>query len=416
MTAFIAASNNSSASPPHAERAEGDDRRAKAAVTLLVWAQAVLGAQMPVHFILGGLAGAVLAEDVRFATLPISMTVGATMLAAPVMAALMARWGRRTGFLIGALAGAAGGALAAEAIIAKDFALFCAASALLGVYMSAHNFYRFAAADLASPGFRPKAISWVLGGGLVAALLGPQIVVWFADALEPIPYAGAYRALVLLNLLGALPLLALDIPRPARRAEGGKGRSWRALLRDRRIVVAMLCAMVTYALMNLVMTSTPLAMLGCGFDTGKAAGVVQIHVVAMFLPSFFTGGFIARFGAPKVIAVGLGLLGAGGAVATAGVALENFQIALALLGLGWNFAFLGATAMLAASHRPEEAARVQGLNDFLVMGCVTVASLSSGALMATIGWQAVNIAMLPALTLAAAALIWLVLTDPARAA
>jgi MFS family permease len=395
-----------------------DDRRAKRAVAILFWAQSVLGAQMPVHFILGGLAGAMLAENPAWATLPISMIVAGSMLSAPLMAWVMARIGRRAGFLICALAGAAGGWIASEAIVAREFWMLCAGTALTGVYMAGHNFYRFAAADMASPAFRPKAISWVMAGGLVAALLGPQIVVWFQDWMEPIPYAGAYRVLVILNLAGALPLLALDIPKPRRRARGEApaGRPWRELLTERRIVVAMLCAMVSYALMNLVMTSTPLAMIGCGFGTGDAAGVVRLHVVAMYLPSFFTGALIARFGAPRVIASGLALLGGSAAVALTGVELEQFQAALVLLGVGWNFGFIGATTMLAGAHRAEETARVQGLNDFLVMGLVTVASFSSGALMAGFGWEAVNLAMLPFLTLAAGALIWLTLTEAPRAA
>ncbi len=394
-----------------------DDSRAKAAVAILVWAQSVLGAQMPVHFILGGLAGAVLAEDPAYATLPISLTVAGSMVAAPLMSWVMGRLGRRIGFLIGAGAGALACWIAAEAIAARDFPLFCAAGALLGIYMAGHNFYRFAAADLASPAFRPKAISWVMAGGLAAAVLGPQIVVWFQDAMAPVPYAGAYRALVLVTLLGALPLLALDIP-PPRRPEGGEPlpRPWGAILSDRRIVVAMLCAMVSYALMNLVMTSTPLAMLGCGFESADAAGVVRIHVIAMYLPSFFTGLLILRFGATRVIAAGLLLLAGGGAVALSGVALEDFTLALALVGVGWNFGFVGATTMLAGAHGPEDRARVQGLNDFLVMGLVTLASFSSGALLAGYGWEAVNLAMLPALTLAAGALIWLTLTEAPRSA
>ena len=390
-----------------------DDARAKRAVALLFWGQSVLGAQMPVHFILGGLAGGLLAENDALATLPISMIVLGSMFAAPAMSAVMGRFGRRAGFLLGALAGAAGAGISALAIAEREFWLFCAGTLLVGIYMAGHNFYRFAAADLASPEFRPKAISWVMAGGLLAALIGPELVVWFKDWMEPIPYAGAYAFLVVLNLAGALPLLALDIPRPPRRARGTPrpGRPWREILRERRIVVAMLCAMVSYALMNLVMTSTPLAMIGCGFVTDDAAGVVRIHVLAMYAPSFVTGPLIARYGAPRIIALGLALLAGAAAVALMGVELEHFTVALALLGVGWNFGFIGATSMLAGAHSAEERARVQGLNDFLVMGLVTVASFSSGALLAGIGWEAVNIAMLPFLTLAAAALVWLSLRE-----
>lgn len=394
-----------------------DDGRARRALPLLVWAQAILGAQMTVHFILGGLAGSLLAENKALATLPISMIVLGAMVSAPAMAWLMARHGRRAGFLTGAAAGAAGGALSAEAVVAGSFHMLLAGALVTGIYMSAHNFYRFAAADTASRDFRPKAISWVLAGGLVAAVLGPQLVVWFKDAMAPVPYAGAYRAMVWLNLAGALPLLLLDIPKPSRgprRPDGPAARTWREILAQRRVVVAMLCAMVSYALMNLVMTSTPLAMIGCGFETDDAAGVVRAHVLAMFAPSFVTGHLIARFRSPRIIATGLAILLAGAMVALSGIQLHHFTVALVLIGIGWNFGFIGATTMLAGAHRPEEQARVQGLNDFLVMGMVTLASLSSGALMAGLGWQAVNLGAIPLVSLAAAALIWLVLREGAK--
>ncbi|MEM1275133.1 MAG: MFS transporter [Pseudomonadota bacterium] len=386
-----------------------DDDRAKRAVAILIWAQAVLGAQMPVHFILGGLAGNHLAGNPALATLPISMIVFGSMLAAPVISALMGKWGRRTGFLIGAGSGALGGALAAYALIIESFPLFIAASLLTGIYMAAHNFYRFAAADLASDAFRPKAISWVMAGGLGAALLGPEFVKLFGGALEPVPYAGAYVFLILLNLVGAVPLLFLEIPPQPRAPRGtGGGRPWREILADRRVPVAMLCAMLTYALMNLMMTSTPLAMIICGFVTGDAADVVRAHVLAMYIPSFFTGPLIARFGAPRIILIGLTLLAGAALIALSGIELANFYAALMMIGIGWNFGFIGATTMLANAHRPEERSRVQGVNDFLVFGTVTIASFGSGALLTGIGWHAVNIAVLPGVALAMISLLWLI--------
>jgi predicted MFS family arabinose efflux permease len=389
-----------------------DDSRAKRALPYLVWAQAVLGAQMTVHFILGGLAGHLLAEDKAYATVPISLIVLGAMLSAPAMAWIMGRHGRRTGFLIGACAGALGGAVCAQAIVVQSFPMLLAGALITGIYMAGHNFYRFAAADLASRDFRPRAISWVMVGGLIAAVLGPQMVVWFKDALEPVPYAGAYRAMVALNLAGALPLLFLDIPTPPRGPRGQRaGRPWGEILGQRRVVVAMLCAMASYALMNLVMTSTPLAMVQCGFQTDDAAGVVRAHVLAMFAPSFFTGLLIARYRSPRIIAVGLAILLAGAMVALSGIGLHHFTIALVLIGIGWNFSFIGATTMLAGAHLPQEQARVQGLNDFLVMGMVTLGSFSSGALMAGLGWEAVTLAAFPVVTLAAAALIWLVVRE-----
>ncbi|MEM1384857.1 MAG: MFS transporter [Pseudomonadota bacterium] len=392
-----------------------DDRAARRVVLILAWAQSILGAQLPVHFILGTLVGATLAESPAFATLPITMIVGGSMCAAPLMSALMARFGRRTGFLLAAGAGVLGAALAVHAIQEKSFGLFLAASALTGIYMAGQGFYRFAAADLASPRFRPTAISWVMAGGLVAALLGPQLVIEFSDYLEPIPYAGAYFVLVWLNLIGAIPLLFLEIPAPERRIRGQKpGRSYREILRDRKLVVAMLCAMVSYALMNLVMTSTPLAMVACGFGTGDVASVTRGHIVAMYAGSFITGPLIARIGTPRVICIGLTFLAIAGVVALSGIAFEHFAIALILLGLGWNFSFIGATTLLAESHGPEDRGRVQGLNDFLVFGMVTLASASSGVLISAWGWDAVNMAMLPGLTVAGLALIWLMRRMPTR--
>ncbi|MEM0921991.1 MAG: MFS transporter [Pseudomonadota bacterium] len=383
-----------------------DDSRAKRAVALLIWAQASLGAQMPVHFILGGLAGNYLAENPAYATLPISMIVLGSMFAAPCLSWFMGRFGRRAGFLLGAAAGAAGGGVAAYALSIGSFHLFCAAMLLTGIYMAGHNFYRFAAADLASEEFRPKAISWVMAGGLLAALVGPELVKLFGDAWAPVPFAGAYAFLVILNIGGALPLLLLDIPRQPQPVRGQRaGRPWREILSDRRVPVAMICAMISYALMNLVMTSTPLAMALCGFGTADAADVVRVHVLSMYLPSFFTGSLIARFGAPRMIFAGLGLLVIAALIALSGIEIAQFYAALAMIGLGWNFAFVGATTMLASAHRPEERARVQGVNDFLVFGTVTIASFSSGALLSGFGWAAVNIAIFPAIAVAMLALL-----------
>ncbi|MCB1403234.1 MAG: MFS transporter, partial [Rhodobacteraceae bacterium] len=350
-------------------------------------------------------------------TLPISLIVFGSMLSAPILSNLMQKRGRTAGFLVGTAGGALGGALCAWALIVGSFGLFLAGSALSGLYMSAQGFYRFAATDGASEGYRPKAISWVMAAGLASAIVGPQMVKLTADALAPIPFAGAYLAVVALNLLGAGVFWFLDSPRPAPpAADGPRARSHWDLVRDPRIGVAMLCGMVSYALMNLVMTSTPLAIVGCGFATADAANVVSAHVLAMFAPSFFTGNLIARFGAERIIATGLVILACAGLVGLAGVELTNFFVALVLLGLGWNFGFIGATAMLTGAHRPEERGRVQGMNDFAVFGLVGLASLASGGLMnciggdAVAGWKAVNLAMIPMLALAGSALIWLVLS------
>jgi MFS family permease len=394
---------------------QDDDARARRNVAVLVAAQAILGSQMPMIFVVGGLAGQMLSPNPCWATLPITMIVLGSMLTATPLSAVMTRYGRRAGFWIGAGGGALGAAVAAYGLHAGSFAIFLAGSLLTGIYMSAQGFYRFAAGDMASDAFRPKAISWVMAGGLFSAVIGPALATGTADIL-PIAFYGTYLAVVVLNVIGAALFLFLDIPPPAAPVLGeAQGRSRGELLRDPVILVAMICAMVSYALMNLVMTSTPLAVVGCGFGKSDAGHVVTAHVLAMYIPSFFTGHLIARFGAPKIVGIGLFILAGAGAVALSGVQLEQFYVALVLLGVGWNFGFIGATTLLSSAHEPHERGRIQGVNDLVVFGGVTLASLSSGGLMncsgtsVIAGWQAVNIAMLPFLVLAGGALIWLVL-------
>jgi MFS family permease len=390
-----------------------DDSRARRNVAVLVGAQAILGAQLPMIFVVGGLAGQSLASNICFATLPISLIVLGSMLSATPMAHVMQRFGRRAGFFIGAFFGSMGGAVGAWGLYEASFPIFLLGSFLTGTYMSAQGFYRFAAADTASAAFRPKAISYVMAGGLLSAIVGPQLVKLTSQAMV-IPFLGTYLAVIGVNLVGAFLFLLLDIPRPPVPAhDAPRGRSRMELLRSPRIAVAVICATVSYALMNLVMTSTPLAVVGCGFTPSHAADIVSAHVLAMYIPSFFTGHLIARFGVERIVATGLVILASAGAVALSGVAIGNFFVALMLLGLGWNFGFIGATAMLAGEHEAHERGRVQGMNDLIVFGGVTFASLSSGGLMncsggtPEAGWTAVNLAMIPFLTLAGGALIWL---------
>lgn len=390
-----------------------NDSLAKRNVLVLVAAQAILGAQMPMIFTIGGLAGQSLAPNACWATLPISFIVIGSMLTATPISSFMAKHGRTAGFVFGALGGAFGAAIGAVGLMLASFPIFLIGSLFTGIYMSAQGFYRFAAVDTASDAFRPKAISWVMAGGLLSAVLGPQLVKVTAQSMV-VPFLGTYLAVIALNLLGMFLFIGLRIPKPRAAVAGSPvGRTRGELLRTPTIAVAMICATVSYALMNLVMTSSPLAVVGCGFETRNAADVVTAHVLAMYAPSFITGHVIARLGVERVIAIGLVILAGSGAVAMAGVKLENFFIALSLLGIGWNFGFIGATTMLANAQRPEERGRLQGLNDLVVFGGVTLASFSSGGLMncsggsVQTGWQLVNLAMLPFLTLAGGALIWL---------
>jgi MFS family permease len=391
------------------------DSRARRNVIVLVLAQAFLGAQMPLIFTIGGLAGQSLASNLCFVTLPISLIVLGSMLSATPLSAIMQRFGRRTGFLVGTTGGALGAIISAYGLYLNSFGVFLLGSLLTGVYMSAQGFYRFAATDTASDEFRPKAISYVMAGGLLSAIIGPQLVKVTSDAMV-VPFLGAYLTVIAINVIGSFLFAFIDIPKPeAPAADAPKGRTRWELITSPRVAVSVICAMVAYALMNLVMTSTPLAVVGCGFEQNDAANVVTAHVLAMFVPSFFTGHLIVRFGVEKIVGLGMLILASAGAVALQGVELENFFIALVLLGVGWNFGFIGATTMLAGAHSPEERGRMQGMNDLIVFGGVTVASLASGGLMncsggdALSGWTSVNIAMAPFLVLAGGALIWLVM-------
>ncbi|MBM1557184.1 MFS transporter [Sulfitobacter mediterraneus] len=392
-----------------------DDRRAKRNVAVLVGAQAILGSQMPMMFVVAGLAGQMLASNVCFATLPISMIVLGSMLSATPVSAIMQRYGRRAGFFLGTFGGGMGAVVSAYGLYTASFTLFLVGSFISGIYMSAQGFYRFAATDTASDDFRPKAISYVMAGGLISAVIGPQLATATSTAFV-VPFLGTYFAVVSVNVIGSLLFLFLDIPKPEPvSADAPRGRTRWELLTTPRIAVAVICAMVSYALMNLVMTSTPLAVVGCGYTEKTAGYVVTGHVLAMFAPSFFTGHLINRFGVEKIMGLGIAILAAAGIVGLQGVDLENFFVALILLGLGWNFGFIGATTMLTGAHEPHERGRMQGLNDLLVFGGVTVASLASGGLMncsggsAVEGWTAVNMAMVPFLALAGGSLIWLVM-------
>lgn len=396
-----------------------DLARARRNVAVLVLAQAILGAQMPIMFIVGGLAGQILAPHPCLVTLPLSLIILGSALSARPLARFMQSHGRRAGFLLAVAAGALGAAVSAAGLWIGSFALFMAGSVLTGVYMAAQGFYRFAATDTAPADFAPKAISLVMAGGLAGAIIGPALVRLTSEATA-VPFLATYLAVIGLNLIGPLLFSFLDIPRPPVPAPGASaGRPMGRILRSPAIAVAMICGTVSYALMNLVMTSTPLAVVGCGFATSDAANIVSAHVLAMFAPSFVTGHLIARFGAPRIVTVGLAILAAAGAVALSGVMLSQFYLALVLLGIGWNFGYIGATAMLTRAHAPEERGRVQGMNDAVVFGGVFLASLSSGGLMncaggsVVAGWQAVNLAMLPFLALAGAALWWLARHRPA---
>lgn len=410
-----------------------DDRRAKRNVIVLVLAQAILGAQMPMIFVVAGLAGKQLASNICWATLPITMIILGSVTTASWLSPLMQSRGRRFGFYIGAIGGAFGAAIAAYGLYIGSFTVLLIGSYFTGIYMSAQGFYRFAATDTASDSFKPKAISYVMAGGVISAILGPQLNK-LVDGNFVVPFLGTYLAIVVLNLVGMFLFLALDLPKGSRSEpkldNPPIARTRRQLLKDPNIVVAMIVGLVSYSLMNLVMTSTPLAVVGCGYALDQANDIVSAHVLAMFAPSFFMGHLIVRFGVRTIMATGLFILTAAGLAALAGEnladanqpSLISFYAAVILLGLGWNFGFIGATTLLTSSHAPHERGVVQGLNDMVVFGSVMLASLASGGLMncsggSTIeGWTAVNFAMAPFLVLAGGALVWLSLQSRRAAA
>ncbi len=378
-----------------------DDRLALRNTRLLSFAQALYGSAVAVLMTTGGLVGHMLADDKALATLPIStFVIGTASLTVPA-SLFMRRVGRRTGFMVGTLCGVVGCTLAAYAILIQSFALFTLSTFLVGGYQSFALYYRFAATDTASPGFRPKAIAYVLAGGVVAAIFGPQVVIWTKDLLAPVLFAGCFVAAAGLSLVATVIVSFVDIPKPPS-SGGGSGRPLAVILRQPRLIVAVFCGMTSYAMMNLVMTASPLAMVQCGFGVDAAAHVIQWHIVAMYLPSFFTGHLIARWGKEPIIAAGLLMLGGCGLVALAGIELHHFGIALVLLGIGWNFGFVGATALVTDCYEPSERNKVQAVNDFSVFAMVALSSLSSGSLLHHFGWDAVALAVFPVVGIALA--------------
>jgi len=360
-----------------------------------------------------GLVGAGLAPTALLATLPYSL-IPMTNAAVTVPASfLMARLGRRAGFLLGALLGGLGGLLSAWAIFRRDFAMFCLGNALWGCFQATAQYYRFAAADGASPAFRSRAVSWVLAGGVIAAAIGPQIAVYAKDLLAPVLYAGSYLAVAALSGVTILTLAFLAIPRPALAERTGAGRPFREIARQPVFVAAVANGVIGFAVMSFIMTATPLAAVDCGHTPADAFGIIRFHLIGMFLPAFFTGHLIHRFGIPAIALTGTAMLVICGLVAVSGTSLVHFWIALALLGFGWNFMFVAGTTLLTHAYLPEERAKVQGLNEFLIAGSAAIGSFSAGGVFGTLGWNALNLLVLPLLAVVASITIWYALAQRA---
>ncbi|MCC0016302.1 MAG: MFS transporter [Rhodobiaceae bacterium] len=376
-----------------------DDTIAKRNAIVLAGGQMLGGACSTILMTISGIIGTTLAPHPSWATVPITAFVlGQAMTTLPA-GIYMRRLGRRLGFMIGSLFAVAGGLTCVAALIFGRFDVFLLGTALCGCFQAHVQYYRFAAADTASAAFRPKAISWVLVGGVAAAILGPQLVIFSRDLLAPVTFAGSFMVLAILATISFALMTQVRGSRP--RARGGpSGRPFSEILRQPRLVVAIACGMISYSLMSLVMTAAPIAMLACNYGVADAALAIQWHALSMFAPSFFTGHLINRFGKERVAATGMVLLAGCGIVSLSGVDLAHFWGALILLGLGWNFGFVGATAMVTDFCRPEERNKVQALNEFCVFASVATASFMSGRLLDLFGWETVNIAIFPGVAIA----------------
>ena len=379
------------------------DARVRSNVVRLAAAQALTGANSAVIFATGSIVGATLAPDVSLATVPISMYVLGLAGGTLPTGAISRAYGRRVAFIIGTACGVLTGLLGAFATLRGSFAMFCCATFLGGLYGAVSQSYRFAAADGASAEFRPKAVSWVMAGGVFAGVLGPQLVEWTMDVWSPYLFAFSFVVQAVVALVAMAILAGVNAPRPAP-ADLHRGRPLLEIARQPRFVAAASCGVIAYPTMNLVMTSAPLAMKMCGLSVSDSNFGIQWHIVAMYGPSFFTGSLIARFGAPRIVAAGLLLEAAGATVGLSGITALHFWTTLIVLGVGWNLGFVGASALVLETHRPEERNKVQAFNDFLVFGMMAVGSFSSGQLLANFGWSVVNWVVFPPVLLGLAVL------------
>lgn len=386
------------------ELAQADaQRRERSNILRLAICQALAGANSTVIFATGAVVGDVLAPSKALATMPISIYVVGMALCTLPAGAIAQRHGRRTAFMLGTGCGVLAGLLAALAVYHAAFWLFCAATFLGGVYAAVVLSFRFAAADCATPARRPRALSAVMAGGVFAGVIGPQLVTHTMNLWAPYLFAATYIGQAAVAALSAFILLGVKLPMPSA-AERAGGRPLSVIARQPRFILAVICGVVSYLLMNFLMTAAPLAMKFCGLSQESANLGLQWHVIAMYGPSFWTGRLITRFGATKIVAVGLFLTGASSAVGLLGIDVAHFWATLILLGLGWNFGFVGASAMVLECHRPEEKARVQSFNDFAVFGTMAVGSFLSGGLLSSFGWDAVLWLSFAPLLLAAIAL------------
>ena len=374
-------------------------------IFLLACCQALLLTNGAGLITMNGLVGYTLADTKALATLGVTMYVLGSAVTTMPASLLMARIGRRRGFMAGAIINVGGCALAALAISRHSFVLYCAATAVIGIYNAIGLQYRFAAAEVAAPPDKAKAISLVLAGGVVGGFLGPESVRRAVGLFET-PFLGGFVALAGYALIALVVQSLVHVPPPTLEERSGQGRPLSVIVRQPAFIVAVLAGAVGYGLMNLLMTATPIAMDICQHPFGAVAIVIEWHVVGMYAPGFFTGSLSLRFCVLNVILAGVVLVALCAGIALQGTTVTHFLVALVLLGIGWNFMYTGGTALLTEAHAPAEKARVQGTNDFIVFAAMGVSSLASGAMVSAAGWDAMNRAVLPVLVVIAAAVMW----------
>ena len=386
---------------------------ARRAAILLAIASAIGGSAGPIAIGTGGLVGAALLphDQMALATVPVSAFVLGPALASIPAAMTMRRIGRRNGFIVGTAFGAVGAAIVTTGVVTASFWLYCLGMVFLGAAGAFAQQYRFAAADASPADYRPRAISWVLAGGVFTGVIGPQLAIHAQPLIPGAPLAGPFLTLVGLFALTAIILSQLKVPPPPPLNTAYTGRPLMTILMQPKFLVALLAAIASFALMSLVMTATPLAMVEHHHSMADAQTGIQWHVIAMFGPSFFTGGLIARFGKPGIAVAGLLLIAGSATVALLGTSLWHFWIALILLGVGWNFGFIAATAMVAELYKPEEAFRVQAMNEFILFSFVAAASFSSGGILVASGWTLVNQLVYPIVGVSVLLIIWQSLAD-----
>ncbi|MCZ6886429.1 MAG: MFS transporter [Alphaproteobacteria bacterium] len=375
-------------------------------VFLLALCQALFMTGTSMVVTVTALAGAALAPDPGLSTLPFSLQFIMTMATAIPASYLMRRFGRRVGFQLGAAVGIVGALINVVALVDGDFIMFCVGSSLIGGLNGFAIYYRFAAADCADEGYRSRAISLVLAGGVIAAFTGPNLANLTADAVKDFTFAGNFAAFAVIQVLTVVVLIFVNIPGLTAKERQEHGRPLKEILRLPSVVVAIIAGVAGYSSMSLIMSATPLAMNGMGHGLASTAFVIQWHVFAMFAPAFFTGHLIKRFGVLPVIVAGAGLIVGCMAVIQMGTGMWQFTAALMALGVGWNFMFVGGTSLLSSNIARSEQAKVQGFNDFLVFGAVAAASLFAGLLHHTIGWASLSFAVMPAIVMALIAVLW----------